>query len=101
MDALEKILGLLAKALRETSSRKETIDEYLRCYSESALLIKRSIGQDADDVLGDLFVDLNYFVADPATRAQDSSYFGDERLEREIRAALHRLSELGIAAPKG
>ena len=99
MDALEKLLGLLAKALRDTSSRKATIDEYLRCYHESELLIKRSIGQDAYDVLADLNVDLHYFVADPAWRAQDPSYYGDERLEQEIGTAFRRLSELGIAAP--
>ena len=99
MDALEKMLGLLARALRDTSSRKETVDEYLRCYHENELLIKRSIGQDAYDVLADLFVDLNYFVADPARRAEDSSYYGDERLEHEIRTVLRRLSELGIAVP--
>jgi hypothetical protein len=100
MDALEQLLGLLAKALRDTSSRKESIDEYLRCYPKDQLLIKRSIGQDSYDILTDLFVDLNYFVADPARRAEDPSYYGDERLEREVKTALHRLAELGIAVPK-
>jgi hypothetical protein len=96
MDALEKILGLLAEASKDPSSRQEAVDEFLRCYSENESAIKRSVGQEAFDVLGDLAWDLNFFVADPGKRAQDSSYYGDERLEQEIGTALQRLSRLGV-----
>jgi hypothetical protein len=97
LTVLEKMLGLLAKALRDPLSRKETVDEFLQCYFENQLLIKRSIGQDAYDIFGDLNFDLHFFVADPAWRAQDSSYYGDERLEQQIGTALQRLARLGIA----
>jgi hypothetical protein len=100
MDTLEKMLGLLTKALRNTSSRKETVNEFLRCYFENELPIQRSVGPEAFDILGDLFVDLHYFVADPALRAADPSYYGDERLEQEIGTALRLLSQLGIAVPE-
>jgi hypothetical protein len=96
MDTLEKILELLAKALRDPSSRKEAVDEILRYYLENELLIKRSVPEDAYETLDDLAYDLNYFVADPARRAEDPSYYGDERLEQEIRTALQRLSLLGV-----
>jgi hypothetical protein len=96
MDTLEKILELLAKALRDPSFRKETVHEILRYYFKNELLIKRSVPEDAYETLGDLAYDLNYFVAEPARRAEDPSYYGDERLEQEIRTALQRLSLLGV-----
>jgi hypothetical protein len=97
MDTLEKKLGLLAKALRDPLSRKQVVDAFLKCYFENELLIKRSIGPDAFDILGDLPCGLNFFVADTALRAEDPSYYGDERLEQEIEMALQQLARLGIS----
>ena len=97
---LETMLGLLAKALRDRSSRKKAVDEFLRYHFKNELLLKRSGQGDALEILGDLAYDLNFFVADPALRAQDPAYYGDERLEREIKTAFQRLSQLGIATPE-
>lgn len=46
---------------------------------------------DVDDLLGELAYDLDFYEPDPRARAEDPSFFGDERLEREVRAALDRL----------
>src|SRR4051794_19749950 len=99
MDTLEKMLGLLDKALRDPSSRKESVEEFLNCFFKNERDVKRSIGQNAVDVLDELAYDLGFFVADPAVRAEDPSYYGDERLVVEIKAALRRLSHVGVATP--
>jgi hypothetical protein len=96
MDALEKMLGLLTNALRDSFSRETIVVEFLQCYFENELFIMRSVGQDAVDILAELAWDLNFYVADPARRAQDPSYYGDERLVSEIAAALRRLSQVGV-----
>jgi hypothetical protein len=100
MDTLETMLGLLAKALRDSSSRKETVDEYLRYFFENQRLSRLSIRHDVVEILDELAYDLNFFVSDPALRAQDSNYYGDDRLEQEIGTAFRRLTQLGIAIPE-
>jgi len=100
MDVFEKMLGLLAKALSDPLSRKGAVEEFLKCYFENQLLIKRSIRLEAYDILADLNHDLHFFVADPGRRAEDPSYYGDERLEEEVGTALRRLSQLGNTIPK-
>jgi len=99
MDTLEKLIGFLAKALSDPLSRKESVDEFLLCYLNNELDIRRSIGQIAFDILAELAYDLNFFVADPVLRMEDSDYYGDERLVKEIKAALRGLSQAGVAIP--
>ena len=101
MDPLEKILQLLVKALRAPLERKETVDEFHSCFFDNEQVLERSIGEGAYQVLADLSWDLNFFVANPVWRMQDPSYYGDERLGEEIKEALRRLSQLGIAVPDG
>ena len=45
----------------------------------------------AVETLGDLAYDLEYYVADPIARAEDPSYFGEERAIEEINNALARI----------
>ncbi len=44
------------------------------------------------NLLNDLALDLDYFVANPAWRAEDPSYFGEGRLIEEVREALTLLT---------
>jgi hypothetical protein len=97
MSPLEKMLGLLVRALRDLTSRTETIRDFQECFRDKQL--KSLIGQDIYDIFADLAVDLAYFEADPGARAQNSSLYGHERLEREIETALGQLSRLGVAVP--
>lgn len=46
------------------------------------------------DVFVDLAYDLDYFVANPEWRREDPSYYGEKRLEEEVRRALARIDEL-------
>lgn len=44
-------------------------------------------------ILSELAYDLDLYEPDETLRNEDSSYYGDERLEEEIKAALLRLKE--------
>jgi hypothetical protein len=99
VDLINKILGLLTKILREPSSRKETVQEIERYYGGISFVDQRSIRRDVLDILDELVYDLGFYVADPAMRAQDPSYYGDERLVKEVESALLLLSQVGVAAP--
>ncbi|QHO74504.1 hypothetical protein ACH79_19490 [Bradyrhizobium sp. CCBAU 051011] len=101
MNPIDEIRGLLTKILREPSSRKETVKEFERYYGGIGTIARRSIGGDVLDILDDLVYDLAFYVPDPATRAQDPSYYGDERLVKEVDVALRLLSQAGIVVPLG
>ncbi len=47
-------------------------------------------------ILSALAYDLDFYVPDAAARAQDPSYYGDDRAEEEIRSALKKLQEIDI-----
>jgi hypothetical protein len=49
------------------------------------------------DILADLAYDLDFLEPDPVGRVHP--FYGHERLEDEIRAALRRLADLGIKIP--
>lgn len=50
------------------------------------------------DLLADLAMDLEYYVADPRARAEDPAYFGDLAANEKIESALRGLKNLGIEA---
>lgn len=100
MNMPEDLVGLLIKALRCTLSRKETVREFQQRFWNNQLQLKGLIGQDAYDIVADLAHDLDFFEPDPSLRAQDTTYYGHQRLEREIETALQRLSQSGISVPE-
>lgn len=48
------------------------------------------------EILRDAAFDLDRFEADPVLRAEDPSYFGEDRLESEIAETFRRLQAHGI-----
>jgi hypothetical protein len=99
VDAIDQMVGLLAKILNDPSSRKVSIAEFEE-YLDN-VEIRRAVPRNVLDILGDLAHDLSFYVADPAMRAQDPSYFGDERLVKEVKLCLGLLSEAGVIIPDG
>jgi hypothetical protein len=99
MDSLDKLLQLLVKASRDP--RQETVWDFERCFRDHERSLKHSIGEDAYELLCDLAYDLGYFVADPVVRMEDPAYYGPVGLEEDIKAALRRLSQLGVVVPDG
>jgi hypothetical protein len=101
VDPIHEIVGLLTKVLREPSSRKETVKEFERYYDRINMVARRSIRRDALDIVEGLACELAFYVADPAIRAEDPSYYGDERLLKEVESTLRLLSQTGVAVPQG
>jgi hypothetical protein len=99
MDHLEKTLGYLVKASRCPPSRKENVDAFLQYFFRNQSALVPLIGRNAVDIVDELAYDLTYFVADPKLRAEDPSYYGDERLIREIQETFYRLSKVGVPTP--
>lgn len=64
------------KKFQETVWNDETIEDETLC-----------------DILSTLAYDLDYYEPDEKLRKEDLSYYGDERLEEEIKAGLIRLKE--------
>ena len=46
------------------------------------------------DILNGLAIDLDYYVSDPELRKEERSYYGVERLQDEVRAALRAIEGL-------
>jgi hypothetical protein len=101
VDPVDQIVGLLTKILRDPSSRKESVKEFERYYGSISIIARRSIRRDVLDIVDELVYDLAFYVADPAMRAQDPSYYGDERLVKEVESTLRMLSQVGAAVPQG
>jgi hypothetical protein len=100
-----KVMGFataqpILRLLKDPLVRKESVDQFLKCVFKNQRDLKHAIGQSAFDILDELGYDLNYFVADPVVRGEDPSYYGDERLETVIKAALRRLSQIGVTTPE-
>jgi hypothetical protein len=93
---MTKMLALLADALRDPSTRKETVESFQSLFSDCQ---SRTMNPDAYEVLANLSNDLNYFQPDASARMSDPSYYGHERLRKGIRSALQQLADLGIEVP--
>jgi len=46
------------------------------------------------EILAELALDLDYYEPDERMRREDPSFYGDDRLEEEIRQALRQLEQL-------
>lgn len=99
MASVDAILALLIEALHSSRARNAAIEQFQTIVWEWQTP-PIDIGQQAYDILADLAVDLDYFEPDPFRRVESASYYGDERLEEEIRTALRRLANLGIEIPR-
>lgn len=49
--------------------------------------------ENANEILSELAYDLDFYEPNEEWRKQDPSYYGDERLEEEIRTAIKKLQE--------
>ena len=49
--------------------------------------------ENANMILSELAYDLDFYEPSEELRNQDKSYFGDERLEAEIRSAIQKLND--------
>jgi len=80
------VYALLEKAIREPSNLAEVVAQLQHGVWNSA-----EIPEAADEILRELAYDLDYFEPSIGARAEDPSFFGEERAVAEIKKALERL----------
>jgi hypothetical protein len=47
-----------------------------------------------ENILQDLAYDLDFYQADEKLRREDASFYGDEKLEQEVKLAITKLEEI-------
>jgi len=77
---------MLSAALHQPDQRQQLISEFQQIIWNSDLPTSWEF-----EVLRDLAYDLDFYEPDVKLSAEDASFFGDERFEEEINAALRKL----------
>jgi hypothetical protein len=88
MASTDELVALLRQVLQDRFRRKELIFRFQEMVNNAPPLAPED---EATEILGDLAWDLSFYVQKPQTRREDPAYYGDERLEEEIREALRKL----------
>jgi len=96
----EQLLHYLRLALNDPASRSESIKRFQSAVFEGD---QHSLGvNDFEwDVFTELAQDLDYYEPDSDFRREDPSFYGDERVEAEIKDALEKLDASAPASKPG
>jgi hypothetical protein len=78
-------MKILEKILNDKINRKELIKEFQSQIWNNA---------EAPEVLKDLAYDLDFYEPNEVLRMEDPSYYGDERLEKEVLTAIQKLDSI-------
>jgi len=95
---LHKLVANLVQAQTDPKCLASEIDMFLSTFHQAPKGATRAFPEAVLDLLADLAMELEYYVADPRARAEDPAYFGDERALEKIESALSGLKSLGIEA---
>jgi hypothetical protein len=96
---MEKLIILLKMILNESNS-KIRLDIISKFQNEIWNKNERDKETDVDEgngiseILSELAIDLDYYEPNTEWRKEDPSYYGDEKLEEEIRSALNKIDKL-------
>ena len=85
MAEFSQLLDLLQEAVAEPAKLPTLIPKFQDLVWHSKIAYPSEL---ADETMGELAYDLDYYEADPKYRAEDPSFFGEERALAEIRSAL-------------
>jgi len=90
MITLSELTRLLEQALADPARLEALIGQFQRTVfaaGDEELALSPALRE----IVRELALDLEYFVASPEKRAEDPSYFGHDRARREIEEALAKL----------
>ena len=77
-------MEILERILNNALNRKELIKEFQNLIWND---------EESIDILKDLAYDLDFYEPNEILRKEDPSYYGDERLEKEIKEVLQKLGK--------
>jgi hypothetical protein len=80
--------------------KMQLLEQILQDKENRVILIKKFQEEiwnndNANEILSDLAYDLDFYEPNEGWRKESSSYYGDERLEQEIKLALEKLKLKG------
>jgi hypothetical protein len=84
-----EIISMIRGAL-ESKNFKEEVPN-IQTYIWGSEANQSELTENETEVLNELAYDLEYFVSNPVHRAEDPSYFGNDRAEKELLSALKQL----------
>lgn len=95
MPSPREALRLLGKVLSDEKRRKEHILHF-----QDVVWNRPDVESEGPewDILGNLAIDLAYYVRNPQWRRESPSYFGEKELEALIGKALSELEVLGFSS---
>ena len=78
----------------------QLLEQILQDKENRFILIKKFQGEiwnndNANEILSELAYDLDFYESNEDWRKENSSYYGDEKLEQEIKLALEKLKSKG------
>ena len=90
MELLDLLIALLVESLKNPSDRRKLINEF------QTIVWDRQGDEEPEykeewTILRDLANDLDYYEPDPVLRSADPAYYGDARLEDEIKSTLAKV----------
>ena len=89
--SLAKALFLLEAIKLSPATAKRMISEFQEYIWDDRVQVDQ---KEILDILRDLAHDLDYFEADPLLRAEDNSFYDEEKLKAEIDSALNNIKSL-------
>lgn len=79
-------MEILKKILTEKLDRRRLISEFQELIWNN---------ENASEILSELAYDLDFYEPNEELRKEDPSYYGDDRLEEEIKSVIQKLQEQG------
>lgn len=98
IEKIRDLVNLLERALSEPVGRVDAIRRFQKAIFEGSVPVN-DVSAEEWQILHDLAYDLDYYEPDVRYRAEDPAFYGDERLEVELRQALEKLSDLTQSDP--
>jgi hypothetical protein len=95
IESLSDLTGLLQEALSNPAERVSAIKAFQNYVFESATPVPGASAEQWQ-VVNDLAFDLDYYEPDPEDRGEDASFYGEQRVEDEIKEAIEKLA---VSAP--
>jgi hypothetical protein len=89
-EIIERLTSLLCNILETDVGKKRLINEFQKLvWDKKNAIPDLSLRQ----VFSELAYDLDFYEPNNTSRKEDPSYYGDDRLEKEILGALNKLKE--------
>ncbi len=90
MDQLSKMISLLTEILSEPEKRKRSVQIFQEeVWQGRAVFNEKWV----EEMLSDLAYDLDYYESEPSRCQEDSTLYGDDKLEIEVRRVLAKMKE--------